>query len=104
MSIVDFPDIRHAFTSHSPNKTPITPQRLPHQSEPVAQDDMEMQASVGPLPAQQMALEKIPFGHLHNAIFGQTEPCQPVSPSLATSPRMFKAAKSRSKAKTVSQK
>ena len=32
VSIVDFPDIRHAFTSPSPNKTPNTPQRLPHQS------------------------------------------------------------------------
>ena len=61
VSIVDFPDIRHAFTSPSPNKTPITPQRLPHPSEPGAQDDMEMQASVDPLPAQQVALERNPI-------------------------------------------
>ena len=61
VSIVDFPDIRHAFTSPSPKKTPITPQRLPHQLEPGAQDDMEMQASVDPLLAQQMALEKNPI-------------------------------------------
>ena len=61
MSVVDFPDIRHAFTSPSANKTPIAPQRLPHQSEPGAQDDTEMQASVGPLPAQQMTLERNPI-------------------------------------------
>ena len=61
VTVVDFPDIRHAFTSPSPNKTPITPQRLPHQSEPGAQDDMEMQASVDPLPAQQMVFEKNPI-------------------------------------------
>ena len=61
VSVIDFPDIRHAITSPSPNKTPITPQRLPHQSEPGAQDDMEMQASVDTLPAQQMALERNPI-------------------------------------------
>ena len=58
VSIVDFPDIRHAFTSPSPNKTPITSQRLPHPSEPGAQDDMEMQELVDPLPAQQRDLER----------------------------------------------
>ena len=69
VSMVDFPDIRHAFTSPSPNKKPITPQRLPHQSEPGAQDDMEMQASVDPLPAQQMALEKNPIRALEQRNF-----------------------------------